>query len=238
MGLTFTVRSEAGGSLGTIDIDPAAVVLGGFAARSAEERERHIEELRELGIVPPERIPAFWHVSPGLATTGSRIDVQGEQTSGEVEYALIGHGGATYVAVASDETDRHFERYSIPRSKQMCAKVLSSDVLPLDRIRERWDDITLSSEVSEDGQTWRDYQEGALATLFEPEALVRHAFGSDALPDRTFLLSGTIPIVDGVTRYLPHFRAALTLPGSSVQLRLAYRVDVLPEIAGGEVPQA
>jgi hypothetical protein len=49
-------------------------------------------------------------------------------------------------------------------------------------------------------------------------------------PDGAVLLSGTVALVDGVTRFLPHFRAALVLPREAVALRLAYRVDVLPEI--------
>ena len=117
MSVTFTVRSATGEAVHRIEVEPRQMILGGFSARSEEERERHIAELREIGIEPVPRTPAFWHMSTNLLTTGSRIEVQGDATSGEVEYALFAHAGRTYVTVASDQTDREFERTSIPRSK-------------------------------------------------------------------------------------------------------------------------
>lgn len=227
MSLHLTVRSVAGAS--AIRIDPRRVILGGYSARSAEVRERHIAELREIGIEPPDRVPAFWHVSPRLLTTGSEIHVQGDRTSGEIEYALIQHGGRTYVAAASDQTDREFERHSIPRSKQLCEKVLSSEVVPLNEVVGQWDELVLGSEVAADGADWRPYQHSELAAMLNPAALVRAAVGTDVLPDDTVLLSGTIPLLDGVTRYEPHFRGSLAVPGGAV-LTLAYRVAVMPEI--------
>jgi hypothetical protein len=230
MTLRLTVRSTADSSAGQISVEPRALILGGFSARSIEANERHIVELRTLGIEPPAQVPAFWHMSPWLLTTGSQIEVQGASTSGEIEYALIAHDGRTYVAVASDQTDREFERHSIPRSKQLCQKVLSAEVIPLDELLDDWHDIEIASEVSTDGVAWRPYQRDRLATMLDPRALVRACSGTDDLPDGTILLSGTISLIDGVTRYEPLFRGTLIVPGSDTVLRLAYRVDVLPEI--------
>ncbi len=210
-------------------IDPRRVILGGYSARSAEQRDRHIAELRRIGIEPPAHVPAFWHVSPYLLTTASRVEVQGEHTSGEVEFALIRHGGRVYVGVASDQTDREFERHSIPRSKQLCPKVISSAVIPLDNVLDSWDDIVIASEVSQDGARWHPYQRSPLRAMMDPMALVRAATGADDLPDDTVLLSGTVPLLDGITRYDAHFRATMS-PPSGPELTLAYRVDVLPEI--------
>ena len=230
MAISFDVRSLSGGVEETLDFEARQVILGGFAARSADQVQRHIEELREIGVVPPARIPAFWHVSRWLLTTGDVIEVQGDRTSGEVEYVLIAHEGTTYVAVGSDETDRHFEQASIPRSKQLCPKVVSRDLVRLDAVIEAWDDIVIASEVSPDGQAWQPYQRSSLAGLYDPDALMRAVAGRPALPDGTVLMSGTIPIVDGVTRYLPGFRATMSFPGSDLELSLSYRVDVLPEL--------
>lgn len=229
MGVRLTVRSVSGASRAEIEVEPHRVVLGGYSARSAAERQRHIDELRRIGIEPPERVPAFWPVGANLVTTASEIQVQGSRTSGEVEYALVAHGGRTYVAAASDQTDRAFEVHSIPRSKQLCAKVLSPDVVPLEELRDRWDRVVIASEVSADGQRWLPYQRGEFAALLDPDALVRACFGTDALADGTVLLSGTIPIVDGETRYLSHFRGMLEVPDADLRLELAYRVEMLPE---------
>lgn len=230
MSVTFTVRSATGEPVDRIEVEPRQMILGGFSARSVEERERHIAELREIGIEPVAKTPAFWHMSTNLLTTGSEIEVQGEATSGEAEYALVAHAGRTYVTVASDQTDREFERTSIPRAKQLCAKVLGSDVVPLEDVRARWDEIELTSDVSADGSSWRPYQRSSLAAMLEPDALIDAAGYGDGLPDGTVFLSGTVPLVDGVTRFERHFRAALTIPDGGPTLRLAYRVDVMPEI--------
>ena len=216
-----------------IDVEPTQVILGGYSGRDPEERQRHIDELRTIGIEPPPSVPAFWRVARHLVTTGEQIEVQGEQTSGEAEFALIAAGGRTWVTIASDQTDREFERASIPRSKQLCPKVLGTDVVPLEDVRSVWDEIELSSDVSTDGTTWIPYQRATLADLAEPETLLRGSGLGDAPPDGAILLSGTVPLVDGVTRFLPHFRASLVVPDRSLALRLAYRVDVLPDIVAG-----
>lgn len=213
-----------------LHLSPRLVILGGYSARSAAERDRHIAELRAIGIEPPKTVPAFWAVSSGLVTTGSRIEVQGTGTSGEVEYALIAHGGRTYVTVASDQTDRELERVSIPRSKQLCAKVIGREVVPLEMVLGEWDEISLESDVSDDGREWIPYQRGSLADLLPPGELVRAVLGVDDLPDGRVLLSGTMPLIDGITRFDSHFRARLVAPRANVELGLAYRVDVLPEL--------
>ena len=230
MTLTFRVVAEES-SGGRLEVTPRQVVLGGFTGRDAEARDRHIEELRAIGIEPPASFPAFWRVSRHLLTTDSAIEVQGDGTSGEAEFALIGAEGRTWVTIASDQTDREFERVSIPRSKQLCAKVLGTDVMPLNELREAWDDVELTSDVSADGVEWEPYQRAKLADLLDVDTLLAGAGLGDPLPDGTILLSGTVALVDGTTRFLPHFRAALVVPGADVHLRLAYRVDVLPEMA-------
>ena len=229
MALTLNVRSR-GASDASIDVAPKQVILGGFSARSADERNRHIEELRQLGIEPPEQVPAFWRVARHLLTTERAIEVQGERTSGEAEYALVAHGGRTYVTVASDQTDRELERTSIPRSKQLCPKVLSGTAVPLEELRPKWDEIELNSDVSADGDEWLPYQRSRLAELLDPDSLIRASGHANGLPDGSILLSGTVPLVDGVTRYLPRFRASLTVPDDGPVLELAYRVDILAEI--------
>lgn len=232
MSLALTVRRATGSA--PIHVDPTVVILGGYSAREAAERDRHVDELRRIGIEPPATVPAFWQVSPWLVTTASRIEVQGERTSGEIEFALIGHEGRTYLAVASDQTDREVERSSIPRSKQLCPKVLGETVVPIEDALERWDEIVIESEISGDGATWHPYQRSALGAILEPDALVRAACGVATVPDGTILLSGTVPIVDGETRYDPHFRGTMTLPGIAKPLTLRYEVAVLPEIGEQE----
>ena len=229
--MALTLQVVTGESSGrTLEVIPREVVLGGFTGRDAAARDRHIEELRAIGIEPPASVPAFWRVARHLLTTDDAIEVQGEQTSGEAEFALIAAEGRTWVTIASDQTDRELEQVSIPRSKQLCPKVIGSDVIPLDHLRGTWDEIELTSDVSADGTDWVPYQRATLRDLLDTDTLLAASGLGNPLPDGTILLSGTVALVDGTTRFLPHFRAALTLPGGAVALRLGYRVDVLPEI--------
>src|SRR3989304_653963 len=154
MPLEVVAVSTRGVQREAISLRPTMVVLGGYTARSADARERHVDELRTIGIEPPARTPAFWPVSASLLTTDDRIQVQGNRTSGEVEFALIFHGGDILVAVASDHTDRELETSSIPRSKQGCAKVISREVLAFDDLADRWDSIVMSSEVTDEEGHW------------------------------------------------------------------------------------
>ncbi|HET8616895.1 MAG TPA: DUF2848 family protein [Actinomycetales bacterium] len=209
---------------------PTLVVLGGYAARDAAERQRHVDELADIGILPPEQVPAFWAVGTGLLTTGDRIEVQGERTSGEIEFALVVSQGRVFVAAASDQTDREFEVHSIPRSKQMCAKVLSRQVVALDDVVDSWDDLELRSDVRVASGPWRPYQRASVSALMHPRDLMAAAFGHGATPvDGTVLLSGTVSLIDGVTTYDDSFRGALALPSGGTELTLEYDVAVLPE---------
>lgn len=230
MALELGVRSMRDGSVRPIAFEPRQVILGGYSARSAAERNRHIEELRRIGIEPPHAVPAFWRVSPWLVTTASAIEVQGERTSGEAEFALLAHDGATFVTVASDQTDRELEIVSIPRAKQLCPKILAVEVMRLDDLRDRWDDIVLCSDVSADGQAWQPYQRTTLASLLPPGDLIAAALRAEGLPDGTLLLSGTVPLLDGITRFLPYFRATMAVPDTRFKLRLAYNALVLAEV--------
>lgn len=238
MALTLRVLGGEWSSERSLDVRPRQVVLGGYTGRDVASRDRHIEELRAIGIEPPASVPAFWRVARHLLTTGDAIEVQGAQTSGEAEFALIAAAGRTWVTIASDQTDRELEQVSIPRSKQLCPKVLGTDVMPLDQMRGYWDEVELTSDVSADGRAWVPYQRATLGDLLDVDSLLAASGLGNPLPDGTVLLSGTVALVDGTTRFLPYFRAALALPGTDVELRIAYRVDVLREIVAGALEPA
>ena len=205
------------------------LVLAGFSARDTQARDAHIEELRELGIEPPSELPSFWSMSPELVSTASRLRVQGHDTSGEVEFVLLFAGNETFVGVGSDQTDRVLEAHSIPRSKQVCGKVLGRTVVRLDDVLDVWDDITLRCDVYEADGGWRPYQEAALATVLPVDELVTLCFGPAGPAPGTILMSGTIPLLDGVTRYLSQYRCAMRIPGFDQELAFHYAVEVLPD---------
>src|SRR5262249_47795403 len=131
------------------------VVCGGYVSRDRAEVERHIQELERLGIPRPQEIPIFFSVSSYLVTTGDIAEVQGPFTSGEVEFVLLFGPGGPWVTVGSDQTDRFFERHSVPASKQLCPKLVAPTVWPVAEVEEHWDELVLRS-------WWRSGRNGGL----------------------------------------------------------------------------
>jgi hypothetical protein len=203
------------------------IVCGGYSSRDRSEVDRHVKELESVGIPPPKEIPIFFSVAPYLATVDDAIEVQGPFTSGEVEFVLLFGPGGPWVTVGSDQTDRFFERYSVPASKQLCPKVVGGTIWPLADVEEHWDDLVLRSWVRS-GRKRRLYQEAALATLLPPAALLkgiqRHA---GRVLDGVAFFSGTVPTLEGQLIYGDAYELELADPRLGRELRTRYTVQVL-----------
>ena len=203
------------------------IVCGGYSSRDRTEVDRHIKELERVGIPRPREIPIFFSVASYLATVGDTIEVQGPFTSGEVEFVLLFGAGGPWLTVGSDQTDRFFERYSVPASKQLCPKVVGGTVWPLAEVEDHWDELLLRAWVRS-GRKRRLYQEAALAALLPPSQLLpgvrRHA-GRDL--GGVVFFSGTIPTVDGELIYGDAYELELVDPPLGRRLRTHYTVQVL-----------
>lgn len=203
------------------------IVCGGYSSRDRAEVERHIGELERLGIPPPQEIPIFFSVASYLATLGGAVEVQGPFTSGEIEFVLLFGAGGPWVTVGSDQTDRFFERQSVPASKQLCPKVIGGTVWPVAEVEDHWDELVLRSWVRS-GRQRRLYQEAALASMLTPAALLpglqRYA-GREL--DGIVLFSGTVPTVDGELIYGDAYELELADPGLGRKIRTQYTVHVL-----------
>ena len=74
---------------------------------------------RAIGSRPVQpAITACW-IGSVRGTQEDSIEACGEDSSGEVEFILIGWQGRTFVGLASDHTDR---KVDVTVSKQMCDK--------------------------------------------------------------------------------------------------------------------
>jgi hypothetical protein len=203
------------------------IVVGGYTSRDRGEVERHIKELETLGIARPKEVPMFFSVASYLATVGPSIEVQGPFTSGEAEFVLLFGGGGPWVTIGSDQTDRFFERHSVPASKQLCPKVLAPTVWPLEEVEAHWDSLVLRSWVRS-GRTRRLYQEAALASLLAPGALLpRLRRRAGRLLDGVVFFSGTVPTVDGELVYGDAYELELADPALERRIRMQYTVHVL-----------
>src|SRR5919202_2723413 len=160
--IRLTVRSTAGAE--EVDFEVRHLWNGGWAGRDQAAVRRHVEELGRLGVPAPTTVPIFFPLSTNLVTTGDRVQVLGEDSSGEVEYALLLRAGRALVTVASDHTDRGFERYGVQASKQLYPDVLAPEVWPLEECRPHWDELVLRCWTSSGGERAL-YQEAALAEL-------------------------------------------------------------------------
>ena len=203
------------------------LVCAGYTSRDPTEVERHVKELEGLGIQRPQEVPIFFPVASYLATVCSAIEVQGPFTSGEVEFVLLFGPGGPWVTVGSDQTDRFFERHSVPASKQLCPKVIAGTVWPMAEVEDHWDELALRSWVRS-GRKRRLYQEAALAAMLPPGALLpglRRRTGR--VLDGVVFFSGTVPTLDGELIYGDAYELELADPRLDRRIRTQYTVHVL-----------
>ena len=109
-------------------------MIAGWTGRDPVARDKHIAELEAIGIARPASTPIYYRVSACRITTDDSIEVCGGDSSGEVEFVLIGWQGRTFVGLGSDHTDRKVETYSVTVSKQMCDKPIASELWELEDV--------------------------------------------------------------------------------------------------------
>ncbi len=200
------------------------MVLAGYTGRDQEAVRRHVEELAAHGVPAPERVPAFYRVTPDLVVSADRLAVLGPHTSGEGEFILFRFDGELMVGVGSDHTDRALERDNVAKSKQLCRKVVGSRVWRLADALPHWDHLVLRSF----GDDERPYQEGSLTGLLDPEEIWRRVDERiGGAPDGLLVFSGTLPLA-GELAYASRFRVELLDERHGQRLEVAYSVEVHP----------
>ena len=135
--LTFVVDAQDTTTPLTLPIDQA--VIAGWTGRDPVARDKHIAELEAIGIARPATTPIFYRVAARRLTTADSIEVSGGDSSGEVEFVLIGWQDRIFVGLGSDHTDRKVETYSVTVSKQMCDKVLAPVLWEIEEVSGHWD---------------------------------------------------------------------------------------------------
>lgn len=204
------------------------MVNAGYVGRNQEEVRRHIEELARKGIPGPKTTPVLFPVITRTLVTDHEIEVYGDKTSGEVEYVLLVEDEKTvYVGLGSDHSDRHLEETDIPRCKQICPNIISRTVWSLNEVQKHWDELEIRSKVIKDGKEII-YQEGSLALILEPEALMEFVRSKIPAPlDGTVIYSGTLGLLTGDFVFSDNFSAELIDPKLNRRLELAYDIQPL-----------
>jgi Protein of unknown function (DUF2848) len=189
-------------------------------------RDKHIAELEAIGIARPASTPIYYRVSARRLTTADSIEVSGGNSSGEVEFVLIGWQGRVFVGLGSDHTDRKVEAYSVTVSKQMCDKPIAPELWELEDVIGHWDRMILRAFAWIDGARVL-YQEGTLDAMLPVRELIARGFGDRGLPDGCAMFGGTFAAKGGI-RPASRFEYELEDPVRKRSIRHAYDVIELP----------
>ncbi|MDX6261581.1 MAG: hypothetical protein QOH84_3269 [Kribbellaceae bacterium] len=208
-------------------IDVRYALNAGYAGRDTQQVQHHVDELAELGVPAPKRIPTLYPLSASLVSRPDVVQVAHARTSGEAEWALIVGDGPDdlLLTVACDHTDRALEVHGVAWSKQTAPDVLGDVAWPLNAIEGELDQFTLKAWVRH-GDTEQLIQDGTLAQLLPPSYWVKEL--GDRLVPGTVLLSGTIPMIAGVDQFADAWRVELTDP-RGLTSRIGYDVEQLAE---------
>jgi 2-keto-4-pentenoate hydratase/2-oxohepta-3-ene-1,7-dioic acid hydratase in catechol pathway len=198
----------------------------GYAGRDTAQVQHHVDELAELGVPAPSRIPTLYPLSSTLVSRPDVVQVAHAKTSGEAEWALIvGEGPDDLLLTAAcDHTDRALEVHGVAWSKQSAPDALGDVAWPLAAVEHELDRFTLQAWVRH-GDSEQLIQDGSPAQLLPPSYWVKEL--GDLLRPGTVLLSGTIPMIAGVDQFAEAWRVELTDP-RGLTSRVSYTVEQLP----------
>ena len=222
--LTFTIEDQGAPTPLTLAIDQA--VIAGWTGRDPVARDKHIAELEAIGIARPASTPIYYRVSARRLTTADSIEVSGGNSSGEVEFVLIGWQGRIFVGAGSDHTDRKVEAYGVTVSKQMCDKPIAPELWELEDVIGHWDRLILRAFAWIDGARVL-YQEGTLDAMLPVKELIARGFGGRGLPDGCAMFGGTFAANGGI-RPASRFEVELEDPVRKRSIKHAYDVIELP----------
>jgi hypothetical protein len=222
--LAFTIDTKGTTTPLTLPIDQA--VIAGWTGRDPVARDKHIAELEAIGIARPASTPIYYRVAARRLTITDSIEVSGIESSGEVEFVLIGWQGRIFVGVGSDHTDRKVEAYSVTVSKQMCDKPMAPVLWELEDVAGHWDQMILRSYAWIDGARVL-YQEGTLDAMLPVADLIQRGFGDKGLPDGCAMFGGTFAAKGGI-RPASRFEYELEDPVLKRKIGGGYDVIALP----------
>jgi len=222
--LAFTIDAQDTTTPLTLAVDQA--VIAGWTGRDPVARDKHIAELEAIGIKRPATTPIYYRVAARRMTTEDQIEVSGTDSSGEVEFVLIGWQGRTFVGTGSDHTDRKVESYSVTVSKQMCDKVMAPVLWEIEDVIGHWDRMILRAYAWIGGARVL-YQEGTLDNLLPVDQLIKGCFDAKRLPDGCAMFGGTFAAIGGI-RPASRFEFELEDPVLKRSIRHGYDVIELP----------
>lgn len=226
MNRTFSLRFHNGSTETKREVTIERTVVAGWTGRDPVAVEKHIRELEELGVKRPAMTPIFYRVANARLTTDDTIEAVGDASGGEVEFLLLKLDGKLWVGAGSDHTDRQVETYGVTVSKQMCEKPISPIFWAYDDVAPHWDGLVLRSYVV-NGTERALYQEGPVAKMMDPKALLARYVEGGELPENTLMFCGTLAAIGGI-RATDVFEFEVEDPVLGRKITHSYRVEKLP----------
>jgi hypothetical protein len=226
---TLSFEGHAKGGIEKVAVEIEDLVIAGWTGRDVTAVNHHIEELKAIGVPAPSSVPLYYRVSAELLTQADRIQVVGDDTSGEVEPVLVGAADRLWVTLGSDHTDRKAESFSVAFAKQICAKAVGRTAWRFEEVEPHWDRLMLRSFIQNGGRRVL-YQEGPLARIRAPRDLIVGWQGTKRLPVGAAMFCGTLPCV-GAIRPSERFEMELEDPVLGRTLTHSYHVQSLPIVA-------
>src|SRR6185295_3368568 len=217
--LTFT--RHFAGKTDQVAVEPATLIVAGWTGRDEAALRHHIEELAAIGVPRPSAVPVFYRNAVSNVVQTGRLEVLGPDTSGEVEPVIVALADGLWVGLGSDHTDRKAETMGIALSKQLCGKVINSELWRFDEIAAHWDTIVIRSFATIGGERVL-YQEGALAAMRRPEDLIAR-YGAP-LATGTIMFCGTLGAKGGIR---PAARFEMELDDPVLRRRMTHGYDVV-----------
>ena len=225
MKFQFRVDEKAGQR--EIEYEVNGAVLCGYTGRDQEAVRKHIDELAKEGVEPPPSVPMLFPKPPWSLTQKEAIQVEGRETSGEVEFFILADESNIYVGVASDHTDRELERINIRKSKQVCPTILSKTIWNYEEVKDTWDQIQIRSWAIKDGQKII-YQESTVGSILPPEDLIRLVQQNlNSRIDGIALFSGTPPLLAGEMVFADRFEGELLDSHFDRKITIKYDIHTL-----------
>ena len=226
-GCVVSLVFEDKGAATRRDVRVEHVVLAGWTGRDRAAVQKHIDELKEIGVKPPATTPIFYRVAAARLTTDDTIEAIGDGSGGEVEFILLQHDDRLWVGTGSDHTDRQAEKHGITLSKQLCDKPIAATFWPFADVGAHWDQLILRAHVVEDGKRVL-YMQGTCAEMIDGRDLIaRYTGGIERLAEGTMMFGGALP-THGPVRATDRFDFELEDPVLKRKIGHGYRVVKLP----------
>ena len=201
----------------------------GFTLDNKDLLRAHIEELKEIGSTSIE--PTVYWLDPTRLSSSNELFVVGNETSGEVEY-FVGYDetGEIYITVGSDHTDRKLEKISIPKSKQICNKIISNIFWRFSDIVDHFEDLELVSYILKSGKMVL-YQKGKVSDILDLRKLENIVKNDQFYKkgEKVCFFIGTIPILNGKIEYSEKWHLIFYDPILRRKIEHSYRVIIIPE---------